>query len=75
MVYFSDISMPVMDGIMSTNKIRQFEEKMGLARSRIMAITGVASTDMQQRAKAAGIDEYLVKPVSLVALKKVITAL
>ncbi|KAL5341061.1 hypothetical protein BJX70DRAFT_74362 [Aspergillus crustosus] len=69
------ISMPVMDGIVSTTKIRQFEEDNGLARSRIMAVTGVASTDMQQRAKAAGIDEYLVKPVSLVALKKVIAAL
>ncbi|KAL4883144.1 hypothetical protein BJY04DRAFT_27571 [Aspergillus karnatakaensis] len=70
-----DISMPVMDGIVSTNKIRQFEEDRGLMRSRIMAVTGVASTDMQQRAKAAGIDEYLVKPVSLAALKKVIAAL
>ncbi|KAL4862289.1 hypothetical protein BDV12DRAFT_46326 [Aspergillus spectabilis] len=70
-----DISMPVMDGIMSTNKIRQFEDEKSLARSRIMAVTGVASTEMQQRAKAAGIDEYLVKPVSLVALKKVIAAL
>ncbi|KAL4985254.1 hypothetical protein BDW68DRAFT_179881 [Aspergillus falconensis] len=70
-----DISMPVMDGIVATKEIRQFEEEMGLERSRIMAVTGVASTDMQQRAQAAGVDEYLVKPVSLVALKKVIAAL
>ncbi|KAL3475532.1 hypothetical protein BJX99DRAFT_157671 [Aspergillus californicus] len=70
-----DISMPVMDGIVATNEIRQFEEEKGLARSRIMAVTGVASTDMQQRAKTAGIDEYLVKPVSLTTLKKVIAAL
>ncbi|KAL4736605.1 hypothetical protein BDV11DRAFT_10681 [Aspergillus similis] len=70
-----DISMPVMDGIVATKEIRQFEEEMGLKRSRIMAVTGVASTDMQQRAEAAGVDEYLVKPVSLVALKKVIAAL
>jgi CheY-like chemotaxis protein len=67
--------MPVMDGIVATKEIRQFEEEMGLKRSRIMAVTGVASTDMQQRAQAAGVDEYLVKPVSLVALKKVIAAL
>ncbi|KAL2796621.1 hypothetical protein BJX66DRAFT_335867 [Aspergillus keveii] len=70
-----DISMPVMDGIVATNEIRLFEEERSLPRSRIMAVTGVASTDMQQRAKAAGIDDYLVKPVSLVALKKVIAAL
>jgi CheY-like chemotaxis protein len=67
--------MPVMDGIVSTNEIRLFEEERNLPRSRIMAVTGVASTDMQQRAKAVGIDDYLVKPVSLVALKKVIAAL
>jgi CheY-like chemotaxis protein len=67
--------MPVMDGIVATNEIRLFEEERSLPRSRIMAVTGVASTDMQQRAKAAGIDDYLVKPVSLVALKKVIAAL
>jgi CheY-like chemotaxis protein len=67
--------MPVMDGIVATNEIRLFEEERSLLRSRIMAVTGVASTDMQQRAKAAGIDDYLVKPVSLVALKKVIAAL
>ncbi|KAL2816037.1 hypothetical protein BDW59DRAFT_11906 [Aspergillus cavernicola] len=70
-----DISMPIMDGIVATNEIRQFEEEKSLPRARIMAVTGVASTDMQQRAKGAGIDEYLVKPVSLVALKKVIAAL
>ncbi|KAL5003041.1 hypothetical protein BDV10DRAFT_180734 [Aspergillus recurvatus] len=70
-----DISMPVMDGIVATKEIRQFEEEMDLKRSRIMAVTGVASTDMQQRAQAAGVDEYLVKPVSLVALKRVIAAL
>ncbi|KAL2839368.1 hypothetical protein BJY01DRAFT_28611 [Aspergillus pseudoustus] len=70
-----DISMPVMDGVVSTNEIRLFEEERNLPRSRIMAVTGVASTDMQQRAKAAGIDDYLVKPVSLLALKKVIAAL
>ncbi|KAL2807823.1 hypothetical protein BJX63DRAFT_439832 [Aspergillus granulosus] len=70
-----DISMPVMDGIVSTSEIRLFEEERNLSRSRIMAVTGVASTDMQQRAKAAGIDDYLVKPVSLAALKKVIAAL
>jgi CheY-like chemotaxis protein len=36
-----------------------------------MAITGVASAEMQQQARSAGIDDYLVKPVSLQALRKV----
>lgn len=70
-----DLSMPVMDGIRATSEIRQFEGKKGLGRSRIMAVTGVGSTESQQRAQAAGIDEYLMKPVSLATLKKVIAAL
>ncbi|KAL4807885.1 hypothetical protein BDV18DRAFT_109671 [Aspergillus unguis] len=70
-----DISMPVMDGIIATNEIRQFEQDSSLERSRIMAVTGVGSIDMQQRAMAAGVDEYVMKPVSLGALKKAISAL
>ncbi|RHZ63232.1 hybrid sensor histidine kinase/response regulator [Aspergillus thermomutatus] len=66
-----DLSMPVMDGLVATRKIREYEKEQGLIPSRIMAITGVASASMQQQALAAGTDEYLVKPVSLHDLKKV----
>ncbi|KAF7161357.1 hypothetical protein CNMCM5623_006971 [Aspergillus felis] len=66
-----DISMPVMDGIISTSKIREYEEENSLPRAAIMAVTGVASATMQQQAFAAGIDDYLVKPLSLRDLKRV----
>ncbi|PYI36308.1 sensor histidine kinase [Aspergillus indologenus CBS 114.80] len=66
-----DISMPVMDGITSTEQIRQYEKQMGLIPTRIIAVTGLGSADQQQEALAAGVDEYLVKPVSLSGLKKV----
>ena len=36
-----------------------------------MAVTGVASSGMQQQAFAAGIDDYLVKPLSLHDLKRI----
>lgn len=36
-----------------------------------MAVTGVASSEMQQQAFAAGIDDYLVKPLSLHDLKRI----
>ncbi|KAJ5099052.1 hypothetical protein N7532_006053 [Penicillium argentinense] len=65
-----DISMPVMDGLVSTNKIRQFEKETGLPPSYIMAVTGVASDTMQQQALAAGINHYLIKPLSLLELKR-----
>ncbi|GFF47985.1 signal transduction histidine-protein kinase BarA [Aspergillus udagawae] len=66
-----DISMPVMDGITSTGKIREYEEENSLPRAAIMAVTGVASATMQQQAFAAGVDDYLVKPLSLRDLKRV----
>ncbi|KMK58278.1 sensor histidine kinase/response regulator [Aspergillus fumigatus Z5] len=66
-----DLSMPVMDGIISTSKIREYEEENSLPRAAIMAVTGVASATMQQQAFAAGIDDFLVKPLSLRDLKRV----
>ncbi|KAL7655671.1 hypothetical protein ACMYSQ_007614 [Aspergillus niger] len=66
-----DISMPVMDGIVATDHIRRYEKKNGLIPSRIIAVTGLGSADRQQQALSAGVDEYLVKPVSLHGLKKV----
>ncbi|KAJ6150876.1 hypothetical protein N7470_007470 [Penicillium chermesinum] len=65
-----DISMPVMDGLESTSKIRQHEKETGMVPACIMAVTGVASDSMQQQAQAAGINDYLIKPLSLQELKK-----
>ncbi|KAL2786066.1 hypothetical protein BJX66DRAFT_347025 [Aspergillus keveii] len=68
-----DISMPVMDGITSSSKIREYEEENELPRSAIMAVTGVASSETQEQAFAAGIDDYLVKPLSLHDLKRILS--
>lgn len=68
-----DISMPVMDGLVSTRKIRRFEKANKFKPSCIMAVTGVASDAMHQQALAAGVDRYLIKPLSLRELKKIIT--
>ncbi|KAJ5740851.1 hypothetical protein N7493_000723 [Penicillium malachiteum] len=67
-----DISMPVMDGLVSTSKIRQYEKEKGLTPSCIMAVTGVASDAMHQQALAAGVNDYLIKPLSLTELKRII---
>ncbi|KAJ5761997.1 uncharacterized protein N7511_005379 [Penicillium nucicola] len=64
-----DISMPVMDGLVSTGKIREYEKENNLTPSCIMAITGVASSGFQQQASTVGIDRYLIKPTSLRELK------
>ena len=63
--------MPVMDGLTSTRQIRQFESKMGLARSHIVALTGLASAQDQRDAQEAGVDMYLVKPVKFAYIKEI----
>jgi CheY-like chemotaxis protein len=69
-----DIQMPVMDGLTSTRQIRQFEKKLGLPRSTIVALTGLASAQDQQDASDAGVDMYLVKPVKFADIKRIFGA-
>ncbi|OQE12877.1 hypothetical protein PENFLA_c060G00223 [Penicillium flavigenum] len=64
-----DISMPVMDGLVSTSKNREIEREHNIRPSCIMAVTGVSSTGFQDQATTAGIDNYFIKPLSLRAPK------
>lgn len=63
--------MPIMDGITASSRIRDHEQMKGLPRTTIMAVTGVASASMQQQAFQAGVNDYLVKPLSLHELKRI----
>jgi CheY-like chemotaxis protein len=72
-VVLMDISMPVMDGMESTRRIREFEKENGLTKSNIIALTGLASAQAQQEAEASGIDVFLPKPVKFAELKKLLT--
>ncbi|KAL4792165.1 hypothetical protein BDV19DRAFT_368994 [Aspergillus venezuelensis] len=67
-----DVSMPVMDGIEATRQMRIFEQERSLPPVKIFAVTGIASAGMQQDAMMAGVDDYLVKPLSLAQLGKLI---
>lgn len=65
-----DISMPIMDGLTSTRKIRAFEAERGIEPpSTIIALTGLASAEAQEDALDAGINQFLVKPVKFGELK------
>lgn len=65
-----DLSMPVMDGLTSTRKIRAFEAEKGVEPlSTIIALTGLASAEAQEDALSAGINEFLIKPVKFGELK------
>ncbi|KAJ5561846.1 hypothetical protein N7535_003691 [Penicillium sp. DV-2018c] len=68
-----DISMPVMDGLEATRRIREFEKAIeSKMRTTIVALTGVAHADMQRDATGSGMDMFLTKPVRLSSLVPII---
>jgi CheY-like chemotaxis protein len=69
----ADISMPVMNGLDSTRNIRKLERERGQKPAMIIALTGLASADVQQEAFSIGINFFLTKPVSFTELRKLLS--
>jgi hypothetical protein len=57
-----DISMPQMDGKEATRQIRQLEQDLD-KHTPIVALTALAGSGDEEDIRAAGLDEYLTKPV------------
>jgi len=69
-----DIVMPVMDGIMTAEKIREMEAGSG-KRVPIIAITANAMIGDREKCLSAGIDDYISKPFQPAALVEKISQL
>ena len=69
-----DCQMPVMDGYVATQCIRQREAQLGLPRVPIIALTANAFDEDIALALAAGMDAHLAKPYTRAQLREVLAA-
>ncbi len=69
---FMDIQMPVMGGIEATQKIIAYEEKSRKHHIPIVALTANALEGDREKYLAAGMDDYLSKPIVFETLQKML---
>ena len=69
---FMDIQMPVMDGVEATKAIRQDESLGARSSIPIIAMTAYAMTGDREVFLAAGMNDYLAKPVQMDEMRQVI---
>ncbi len=71
-IILMDLSLPVLDGIAATEKIRATDELSGVP---VIAVTAHQETDFRAGAKAAGFDAYVTKPIDIDFLSELIKGL
>ncbi len=67
-----DLSLPVLDGLAATRRIRQHEE---LRRVPIIAVSAHDTSDFHADALAAGCNDYVTKPIDFEQLESLLTRL
>lgn len=68
-VIFLDVDLPDMSG---HDVARQVRQAPGLSDVVLVAVTGWVGTESEQRAREAGFDHFMLKPISLPALCRVL---
>ncbi|KAL2202466.1 hypothetical protein CC79DRAFT_1372637 [Sarocladium strictum] len=69
-----DISMPIMDGLEATRRIRRHERKQSLPARPVLALTGLSSDDTHKEALGSGVDVFLTKPVKFATLREALAS-
>ncbi len=67
-----DMQMPVLDGLAATERIRAWESAHHHARVPIVALTANAYAEDRHRCLAAGMDDFLAKPVNYAQLQALV---
>jgi CheY-like chemotaxis protein len=68
-VVLMDLRMPKIDGLEATRRIRQKQQN---GRPMVVAVTAQAMSEDRERCLAAGMDDYLTKPLQIEDLEKVL---
>ncbi len=63
-IVLMDVSMPVLDGLSATRRLRERERAEGLPRLPVIGLTAHAYAEDRRRCLEAGMDEHLPKPIS-----------
>lgn len=71
-VILMDLSLPVMDGLACTQRIRKTD---GMSAVPVIAVTAHQGTDFREGAKGAGFDAYVTKPIDVDSLDELIRGL
>ena len=71
-IILMDLSLPIMDGIAATEKIRACD---GFKTVPVIAVTAHQETDFRADAKAAGFNAYVTKPIDMPWLSELIEGL
>ena len=71
-IVFMDVQMPVMDGFDATRQLRLFESAQSLKRTPVVALTANAMAEDREACLAAGMDDFLAKPLTKQALRAVV---